>query len=270
MPPGCLGQHWTQNSLVLTRPVPCSAPPPDAGNIRVIARVRPITKEDGEGPEATNAVTFDPDDDSIIHLLHKGKPVSFELDKVFSPRASQQDVSVAPVHGGGKGERAVEGRGHRDSPGKGEMVGGRQKGESGRRQDGEAWVPGSLSPSPLERRRWEAKTPGLTSLCWKGQIHAQPHPPHAPPTLKAPPTPWPLPSTPPWPALSLVPPPSEKQVVSASALVSPLPGPTCQACLACAVPSVPGFTFAAPWPTVRQAGRGGAVQVTAFCLHLAE
>ncbi|XP_054435367.1 kinesin-like protein KIFC3 isoform X6 [Pteronotus mesoamericanus] len=61
-------------------------------NIRVIARVRPITKEDGEGPEATNAVTFDPDDDSIIHLLHKGKPVSFELDKVFSPRASQQDV----------------------------------------------------------------------------------------------------------------------------------------------------------------------------------
>ncbi|XP_054934792.1 kinesin-like protein KIFC3 isoform X3 [Physeter macrocephalus] len=62
------------------------------GNIRVIARVRPVTKEDGEGPEATNAVTFDPDDDSIIHLLHKGKPVSFELDKVFSPQASQQDV----------------------------------------------------------------------------------------------------------------------------------------------------------------------------------
>ncbi|XP_073883199.1 kinesin-like protein KIFC3 isoform X19 [Macaca fascicularis] len=62
------------------------------GNIRVIARVRPVTKEDGEGPEATNAVTFDADDDSIIHLLHKGKPVSFELDKVFSPQASQQDV----------------------------------------------------------------------------------------------------------------------------------------------------------------------------------
>ncbi|KAM8774955.1 kinesin-like protein KIFC3 isoform 3-T4 [Rhynchonycteris naso] len=62
------------------------------GNIRVIARVRPITKEDGEGPEATNAVTFDSDDDSVIHLMHKGKPVSFELDKVFSPKASQQDV----------------------------------------------------------------------------------------------------------------------------------------------------------------------------------
>lgn len=74
----------------------------------MIARVRPVTKEDGEGPEATNAVTFDADDDSIIHLLHKGKPVSFELDKVFSPRASQQDVSVALW---GKGQRAVEGWG---------------------------------------------------------------------------------------------------------------------------------------------------------------
>lgn len=48
-------------------------------------------------------MTFDPDDDSIIHLLHKGKPVSFELDKVFSPRASQLDVSMAVW---GKEERA--------------------------------------------------------------------------------------------------------------------------------------------------------------------
>ncbi|XP_039769361.1 kinesin-like protein KIFC3 isoform X3 [Ornithorhynchus anatinus] len=62
------------------------------GNIRVIGRVRPITKEDGEGPDAANAVTFDPDDDAVIHLLHKGKPVSFELDKVFPPTSSQQDV----------------------------------------------------------------------------------------------------------------------------------------------------------------------------------
>ena len=75
----------------------------------MIARVRPVTKEDGEGPEATNAVTFDPDDDSIIHLLHKGKPVSFELDKVFSSQASQQDVSVAPAERGTERHTSHEG-----------------------------------------------------------------------------------------------------------------------------------------------------------------
>uniref|UniRef100_A0A5F8GQA3 Kinesin-like protein n=1 Tax=Monodelphis domestica TaxID=13616 RepID=A0A5F8GQA3_MONDO len=64
----------------------------EVGNIRVIGRVRPITKEDGDGPEANNAVTFDSDDDAVIHLLHKGKPVSFELDKVFPPQSTQQDV----------------------------------------------------------------------------------------------------------------------------------------------------------------------------------
>ncbi|KAM6195264.1 kinesin-like protein KIFC3 [Sarcoramphus papa] len=62
------------------------------GNIRVFGRVRPITKEDGEGPDAANAVTFDADDDAVLHLLHKGKQVSFELDKVFPPQASQEEV----------------------------------------------------------------------------------------------------------------------------------------------------------------------------------
>ncbi|XP_038004018.1 kinesin-like protein KIFC3 isoform X2 [Motacilla alba alba] len=62
------------------------------GNIRVFGRVRPITKEDGDGPEAANAVTFDADDDAVLHLLHKGKQVSFELDKVFPPQASQEEV----------------------------------------------------------------------------------------------------------------------------------------------------------------------------------
>ncbi|KAH0619424.1 hypothetical protein JD844_000038 [Phrynosoma platyrhinos] len=62
------------------------------GNIRVFGRVRPISKEDGEGLEAANAVTFDPDDDAILHLMHRGKLISFELDKVFPPEATQEDV----------------------------------------------------------------------------------------------------------------------------------------------------------------------------------
>ncbi|NWT46780.1 KIFC3 protein, partial [Chroicocephalus maculipennis] len=62
------------------------------GNIRVFGRVRPIMKEDGEGPEAANVVTFDAEDDAVLHLLHKGKQVSFELDKVFPPQASQEEV----------------------------------------------------------------------------------------------------------------------------------------------------------------------------------
>ncbi|NXX23636.1 KIFC3 protein, partial [Podargus strigoides] len=62
------------------------------GNIRVFGRVRPITKEDGKGLEATNVVTFDANDDAVLHLMHKGKQVSFELDKVFPPQASQEEV----------------------------------------------------------------------------------------------------------------------------------------------------------------------------------
>ncbi|XP_063168890.1 kinesin-like protein KIFC3 isoform X2 [Candoia aspera] len=62
------------------------------GNIRVFGRVRPIRTEDGEGPEAVSAVTFDPDDDAVLHLMHKGKLASFELDKVFRPEATQEDV----------------------------------------------------------------------------------------------------------------------------------------------------------------------------------
>ncbi|NWS60673.1 KIFC3 protein, partial [Chunga burmeisteri] len=62
------------------------------GNIRVFGRVRPITKEDGKGPEAANVVTFDADNDAVLHLLHKGKHVSFELDKVFPPQVSQEEV----------------------------------------------------------------------------------------------------------------------------------------------------------------------------------
>lgn len=45
-------------------------------------------------------MTFDADDDAVLHLLHKGKQVSFELDKVFPPQASQEEVGAA-VHAAG-------------------------------------------------------------------------------------------------------------------------------------------------------------------------
>ena len=135
----------------MTQPVPFSPPPHNPGNIRVIARVRPVTKEDGEGPEATNAVTFDADDDSIIHLLHKGKPVSFELDKVFSPRASQQDVSVALW---GKGQSSG---GWGDT--QGEMMGAwtERSIRVGKTRWGGVGHWDALLPPLEERRGWEAK-----------------------------------------------------------------------------------------------------------------
>ncbi|MEE6471851.1 hypothetical protein FKM82_009393 [Ascaphus truei] len=69
------------------------------GNIRVLTRVRPITPEDGEGPEAQSVVTFDQDDDGVLHVTHKGKDLDFELDKVFTPRATQEEVfrEVSPL-----------------------------------------------------------------------------------------------------------------------------------------------------------------------------
>ncbi|CAN2389307.1 Belongs to the TRAFAC class myosin-kinesin ATPase superfamily. Kinesin family [Pristimantis euphronides] len=69
------------------------------GNIRVLSRVRPITSEDGKGPGAQNIVTFDRDDDGILHVTNKGKIQSFELDKVFSANTSQEEVfdEVSPL-----------------------------------------------------------------------------------------------------------------------------------------------------------------------------
>ncbi|XP_073515950.1 kinesin-like protein KIFC3 isoform X1 [Phyllobates terribilis] len=69
------------------------------GNIRVLARVRPITLDDGTGPGAQNIVTFDQNDDGILHVANKGKKQSFELDKVFPPCTTQEEVfdEVSPL-----------------------------------------------------------------------------------------------------------------------------------------------------------------------------
>ncbi|XP_066569732.1 kinesin-like protein KIFC3 isoform X2 [Amia ocellicauda] len=62
------------------------------GNIRVFCRVRPVSKEEMDTTETKNIVTFDLDDDAILHLSHKGKLMMFELDKVFPPQATQEEV----------------------------------------------------------------------------------------------------------------------------------------------------------------------------------
>ncbi|XP_067853799.1 kinesin-like protein KIFC3 isoform X2 [Heptranchias perlo] len=62
------------------------------GNIRVLCRVRPITREDGAGPDTRNIVSFDHDDDAILYVSHRGKASIFELDKVFRPHALQADI----------------------------------------------------------------------------------------------------------------------------------------------------------------------------------
>lgn len=42
--------------------------------------------------DAKNMVTFDTDDDSVLYLSNKGKLMTFELDKVFPPQATQEEV----------------------------------------------------------------------------------------------------------------------------------------------------------------------------------
>lgn len=62
------------------------------GNIRVYCRVRPVIKEDGGGRNAEKVITFDEDDDAILSVFSKGSKKSFEMDKVFRPESTQEQV----------------------------------------------------------------------------------------------------------------------------------------------------------------------------------
>ncbi|KAM4744841.1 kinesin-like protein KIFC3 isoform 2-T2 [Anableps anableps] len=62
------------------------------GNIRVFCRVRPVSQEEQDSVDARTMLSFDSDDDAILYLSSKGKVMTFELDKVFPPQASQQEV----------------------------------------------------------------------------------------------------------------------------------------------------------------------------------
>lgn len=62
------------------------------GNIRVFCRVRPMIKEDGEGPDTKSVFTFDKDDDQVFTVDNKGKTAPFEMDTVFTPASTQEMV----------------------------------------------------------------------------------------------------------------------------------------------------------------------------------
>ena len=65
------------------------------GNIRVLCRVRPWIREDGEGPQAEIVVEVDRDDDSFVRVLSKGSWKDFEVDKAFAQDCKQQEVSMS-------------------------------------------------------------------------------------------------------------------------------------------------------------------------------
>ncbi|XP_070768079.1 kinesin-like protein KIFC3 [Enoplosus armatus] len=62
------------------------------GNIRVLCRVKPVLKEDQHEEGQSVVVTMDPNNESSLNVLNKGKGRIFELDKVFHPQATQEEV----------------------------------------------------------------------------------------------------------------------------------------------------------------------------------
>lgn len=63
-----------------------------SGNIRVLCRVKPVLKEDQHDECQAVAVTTDSHNESALSVLSKGKAKTFELDKVFHPQATQEEV----------------------------------------------------------------------------------------------------------------------------------------------------------------------------------
>ena len=64
------------------------------GNIRVFCRVRPSIKEDGSGQAAENVIGYDFEDDALIYVEHRGNNKEFEVDRVFKPESTQEEVLV--------------------------------------------------------------------------------------------------------------------------------------------------------------------------------
>lgn len=62
------------------------------GNIRVFCRVRPVSQEEQDSADSKTMLSFDSEDDAVLYLCNKGKTMTFDLDKVFAPRATQEEV----------------------------------------------------------------------------------------------------------------------------------------------------------------------------------
>ncbi|KAF3832083.1 hypothetical protein F7725_025748 [Dissostichus mawsoni] len=66
--------------------------PQRAGNIRVFCRVRPVSQEEQDSADSKTMLSFDSEDDAVLYLCNKGKTMTFDLDKVFAPHATQEEV----------------------------------------------------------------------------------------------------------------------------------------------------------------------------------
>ncbi|MBN3317286.1 KIFC3 protein, partial [Atractosteus spatula] len=62
------------------------------GNIRVLCRVKPVLVEDQQEEGQMTVVTTDPNNESAVIVRSKGRERTFELDKVFQPQATQDEV----------------------------------------------------------------------------------------------------------------------------------------------------------------------------------
>lgn len=51
-----------------------------------------MIKEDGSGQNAENIISLDQDDDGILYINSKGRTQTFEVDKVFGEKCTQDQV----------------------------------------------------------------------------------------------------------------------------------------------------------------------------------
>lgn len=58
----------------------------------MLCRVKPVLKEDQHEEGQSVVVTADPNNESSLSVLNKGKGRIFEMDKVFHPQATQEEV----------------------------------------------------------------------------------------------------------------------------------------------------------------------------------